>query len=63
MKDSYVDVEGDEYSANSQVRCGQSEVRLGFMLMTQDDTSSTVKSRPRTSSERRRFLPSVPRKR
>lgn len=60
MKESFYEDDGDQFPINSQVRCGQSEFRLGFAHMTLDDASGPVlvKSAP-ARSERRRFLPAV----
>ncbi|QBF27325.1 hypothetical protein EXN22_17135 [Pseudomonas tructae] len=60
MFESYIEDHGDEFPINSQVRCGQSGVRLGFANMTLDDAQ--VRLNARQPSKKGKFTPRLPAK-
>ncbi|MDD1016572.1 hypothetical protein [Pseudomonas rubra] len=60
MFESYIEDHGDEFPINSQVRCGQSGVRLGFANMTLDDAQVRLNALQR--SKKGKFTPRLPAK-
>jgi len=62
MSESYLEDMGEEFPINSQVRCGQTAVRLGFANMTLDE-SEQLRPSHLQRSKKGRFTPRVPLKR
>ncbi|HKS12423.1 MAG TPA: hypothetical protein VJS90_05235 [Pseudomonas sp.] len=62
MSDSFFEDQSEEYPINSQVRCGQAALRLGFANMTLDE-SVQLKPAHLQRARKGRFTPRVPIKR
>ncbi|MDF2488544.1 MAG: hypothetical protein K0S77_1166 [Pseudomonas sp.] len=62
MSESYFEDMSEEYPINSQVRCGQTAMRLGFANMTLAE-SEQLKPGPQQRIKKGRFTPRMPVKR
>ncbi|CAG8863744.1 hypothetical protein PS627_00682 [Pseudomonas fluorescens] len=62
MSESFFEDLSEEYPINSQVRCGQTAMRLGFANMTLDE-SEQLKPGHLQRIKKGRFTPRVPIKR
>ncbi|MFJ4345277.1 hypothetical protein [Pseudomonas sp. NPDC089401] len=59
MSESFFEDMNDAFPINSQVRCGQADLRLGFAHMTLDE-SEQLKPAHQQRSKRGRFTLRVP---